>query len=419
MFRSLRVRNFRLFFAGQLVSLCGTWMQNIAQSTFVLFRLNGSGRQLGILTACQFVPVLLIGLWAGAVVDRSDKRRILMGTQVLMGLTAIAQTVAVVMDAATFPLLCSIAVLFGVGNAFDMPARQAFVSEMVTPNDLPNAVSLSSAIFNAGRIVGLALAGLIISSIGYAWCFGINALSFVAILAGLVMMRTSELWRSAPVKRAKGQITEGVRYVRRIPVLRTVIALVFVLGTFSFNFQVFVPLLAKDVFHGEEGKVAQFQVLVGLGSLTGAVLGARRGSPSARLLIAAMAALSACMLGLALSPWEPLTMLLLLLTGMFFITFVVTANPLLQLSSDPTQRGRVLALYVFVFTGTTPIGGPFIGWFADTFGPRQSVALGGGAALLATVGGLRALRRGFLDASSSPVCQALDPLLPTPTVDHV
>ena len=396
-FRSLRIRNYRLFFVGQLISICGTWMQSIAQATYVLYRLNGGGRQLGILSACTFIPILTIGLWAGAVVDRGNKRKILIGAQTLMGIAAICQTIVVLTETVTFPILCLIAFVFGIGTAFDMPARQAFVSEMVPPEELQNAVSLNSAVFNSGRVVGQALAGVLVSSIGYAWCFGINAFSFGAIIIGFLLMRTSDLLPAQRVARAKGQISDGLRYVGRTPVLRTVILLVLVVGTFSLNFQVFVPLLAKDVFHGKESKVALFQVLMGVGSLIGSLLGARRSAPSARLVVRSSVMFSLGLFGMAFSNFEPLTWLMLLITGGGFITFMLTANATLQLSSDPALRGRVMALYGLVFAGTTPIGAPFVGWVADTFGPRQSVAVGATAGIIAAAAAVLASRRGLLN----------------------
>ena len=396
-FRSLRIRNYRLFFIGQLISICGTWMQSIAQATYVLYRLNGGGRQLGILSACTFIPILTIGLWAGAVVDRGNKRKILIGAQTLMGLAAICQTIVVLTGTVTFPILCLIAFVFGIGTAFDMPARQAFVSEMVPPEELQNAVSLNSAVFNSGRVVGQALAGVLVSAVGYAWCFGINAFSFGAIIIGFLLMRTSDLLPAQRVARAKGQIADGLRYVGRTPVLRTVILLVLVVGTFSLNFQVFVPLLAKDVFHGKESKVALFQVLMGVGSLIGSLLGARRSAPSGRLVVRSSVMFSLGLFGMAFSNFEPLTWLMLLITGGGFITFMLTANATLQLSSDPALRGRVMALYGLVFAGTTPIGAPFVGWVADTFGPRQSVAVGATAGIIAAAAAVVASRRGLLN----------------------
>ena len=367
-------------------------------STFVLYRLHGGGRQLGILAASTFIPILTIGLWAGAVVDRKNKRRILIGAQTAMGLAAVAQTIVVLTGSATFPRLCALSFIFGCGNAFDMPARQAFVSEMVGPEDLPNAVGLNSAIVNGGRVVGQALGGVLVSTIGYTWCFGINAASFLAIIFGFLLMRTVDLRPGRQVARGKGQIRDGLRYVKGTPVLRTVILLVLIVGTFSLNFQVFVPLLAKVVFHGKEGKVALFQVLMGIGSLAGSLLAARRAAPSGRIIAIAAFTFGGGLMGMALSRTEALTWVLLMITGAGFISFMLTANATLQLSSDPAMRGRVMALYGFVFAGTTPVGAPFVGWVADHFGARQSIAVGGMAGLIAAFFAMQAARRGLLTA---------------------
>ena len=396
-FRSLRIRNYRLFFIGQLISISGTWMQGVAQATYVLYRLNGGGRELGILSACTFLPILTMALWAGAVVDRGNKRRILLAAQSLMGVTAVVQTALVISGHINFAALCVLATFFGIGNAFDMPARQAFVSEMVGPEDLPNAVGLNSAIFNGGRVVGQALGGVLVTSLGYAWCFGINAVSFAGIIIGFLMMRTGELHPMRQAARAKGQIRDGLRYVRRTPVLRTVILLVLVVGTFSMNFQVFVPILAKDVFHGRESKVALFQVLMGIGSLAGSLLAARRAAPSGGVIVRSAAVFGLGLMALAVCPWEPGTWVILVITGGGFISFMLTANATLQLSSEPAVRGRVMALYGLVFAGTTPVGAPFVGWVADNFGARPSIAVGGVAGLVATGCALVALRRGLLN----------------------
>jgi len=395
-FSSLRIRNYQLFFIGQIISLCGTWMQSIAQSTYVLYRLHGSGTQLGVLTGCAFAPMLTMGLWAGAVVDRCNKRRVLLSAQALMGVTALGQAIVVATGNASFTVLCAIALLFGIGSAFDLPARQSFVSEMVGPENLPNAVALNTAIFNSGRVVGQAIAGVLVSVVGYAWCFGINAFSFAAIIGGVLLMRTAELRVSVPVKRGRGQVAEGLRYVRGSATLRTVLGLMFLIGMFSMNFQVFIPVLAKDVFHGRESKVALYQVVLGIGCLTGSMLGARRAAPSGRILVRAAFGLSAGLFGLAASPWELLTFVILLMTGVAYITFLVTANATLQLSSDTQQRGRVMALYGLLFAGSTALGGPLVGWLSDEFGARQSIAFGGFTAAVAAVAGVEGLRRGRL-----------------------
>ena len=395
-FASLKVRNYRLFFIGQLVSTSGTWMQASAQSLYVQFRLGGGGRQLGILSACTFVPILVLGLWAGSVADRVDKRRLLIRVQTYMGCVAAVQTVMIVTGAARFWNICVLAFAMGVGNMFEMPSRQAFVGEMVGPETMPNAVGLNSAIFNGARVVGPALGGTIIGTLGYSWAFGLNSLSFAAIVVSLAMMRTGELFPSARRPRGPGAVREGLRYVRHSPTLRTVLLCVLVSGTLSLNFQIFVPLMAQRVFHGTEGKVVSFQILLGWGALTGSLLAARRRSPTGRVLAVSTALFAVGLLAFSASPTEFLGRVAVYVVGVAFITFMLTANATLQLASDPAMRGRVMAIYGVMFAGTTPVGAPFMGWLADTFGARTSVAIGGASSLVTLAIAVVAIRKRWL-----------------------
>lgn len=395
-FRSLRIRNYRLFFTGQLLSMCGTWMSSIAQTTYVLYRLNGKGRELGLLSAATFTPILLFSLWAGTIADRSDKRKLLLRIQIFFTLVASTQTVLVLTKHATVKSLCVIAFLMGCGNAMEMPTRQAFLTELVGVDDLPNAVGLNSALFNSGRVIGQAIGGVLVATIGYTSCFGLNAASFVAILVGLLMMRTVELHPMKRAVRAKGQIREGLVYVRQTPVLATVILLVFITGTLALNFQVFVPLLAKQVFHGGESKVAVFQVILGAGALNGSLLAAGRKRPNG-YWIAGAAALFGVALGIAgATTIEPVTWIGLYLAGAGYITFMLTANSTLQLHSDPSRRGRVMALYSLVFAGTTPFGAPLVGWVADRWSTQASINVGAGAALFTAALAFAATKRKLL-----------------------
>lgn len=412
-FASLEIRNYRLFFVGQLVSMCGTWMQGTAMSAYILYRLHGGGKELGFLSACTFTPMLLFGLWAGAVIDRVPKRRLLTWLQVAMGSVAAVQTVLVATGTARLWMIYVAAFLSGLANAFEMPARQAFVSEIVPSSQIANAVGLNSMIFNGGRVVGQALGGLLVPIVGYSWCFGVNAASYVAIVIGYLMMRTDELHAGTTVARSPGQVREGIRYVMATPVLRTIILLIFVVGTFSLNFQVFVPLLAKQIFHGGPRKVGWFQALVGVGSLAGSFLAARRGKPVARHMVLASAGVGLALGGAALAPVEAVALVALVFTGGTFITIMMTANTTLQLSSDPAMRGRVMAVYSFMFAGTTPLGAPFVGWVADRFGPRESIMVGSIAGFVAAGIAWVALRRGLLDAAA-PSAPAPDDARPSP-----
>ncbi len=371
-------------------------MSSIAQSTFILYRLDGQGRELGYLSAATFLPILLFTLWAGTIADRSDKRSMLIRIQIFFVIVSTVQTVLVLSGHATVVTLCGIAFLMGCGNAMEMPTRQAFLTELVGSEGLPNAVGLNSALFNSGRVIGQAIGGLLVSTVGYSWCFGLNAASFLAILIGLVMVRAVELHPMARAVRAKGQIRDGLRHVRDTPVLATVILLVFITGTLALNFQVFIPLLAKNVFHGGESKVATFQVILGVGALSGALMAAGRKRPDGYRISAAAAVFGLALAITAATTFEPLTGLGLFVTGASYITFMLSANATLQLHSDPSKRGRVMALYGLVFAGTTPFGAPLVGWVADRWGAQASINVGAFAALITAAIGFTATRHKLL-----------------------
>ena len=381
-FRSLHIRNYRLFFFGQLVSVTGTWMQTVAQSWLVL-SLTGSGVDLGITVALQFLPMLLFGLWGGLLADRSDKRKLLIGTQVAGGLLAGILFVLVATDLVELWMVYVMAFLLGVVTMIDMPTRQSFVIEMVGPDEVPNAVGLNSAMFNTGRILGPAAAGVTIASLGIAPAFLANALSYLAVIAALVAMRTDELHRRAPAERRRGEVLAGVRYVWAEPTLRPTLFLVAVLGLFGFNFIVVLPLLAKFTFAGGAGLYSVFTALMSLGSLAGALFAASRAAPSRRLLLGSGMAFGALLLATSVAPTAWLTCVLLVLVGTAVMLFLATANTTLQLNSDPAMRGRVMALYGLLFLGSTPVGGPLLGWISERWGPRVGLGLGGALSLAA------------------------------------
>lgn len=393
-FRSLRVRNYRLFAGGQIVSLTGTWAQRVAQSWLVLELSNDSGVALGIATALQFLPVLLFGLYGGVLADRYDKRRLLIGAQAAMGVLALV--LAVLDLTGTVQLWHVYALAFGLGLAsvVDTPVRQAFVSEMVGPDDLPNAVGLNSATFNSARIVGPAVAGIAIAAVGTGWVFAANALSYVAVLAGLHAIRTSELYPSQRLARAKGQLREGLSYVRRRPELLIPMVLVFVIGTFGLNFEITLALVVKNVFRLDAGAYGLLTAFFAAGSLIGALASARRtGPPRQRTLLGAAIVLGLLIIAVGLAPNLPVMAVLLVPTGIAALTFTTTTNSSLQLASAPQVRGRVMALYVLVFLGGKPVGGPLIGAIAEVFGPRSSLLVGGAVTALAGVVAAVALAR--------------------------
>ena len=385
-FRSLRVRNYRLFASGQIVSLTGTWAQRVAQSWLVLELSDDSGVALGIATALQFLPVLLFGLYGGVLADRYDKRRLLLGAQAAMGVLALV--LAVLDLTGTVQLWHVYALAFGLGLAsvVDTPVRQAFVSEMVGPAELPNAVSLNSATFNSARIVGPAVAGVAIAAVGTGWVFAANALSYVAVLVGLHAIRTAELYPSQRLARAKGQLREGLSYVRSRPELLIPMVLVFVVGTFGLNFEITLALVVKNVFELDAGAYGLLSAFFAAGSLIGALASARRtGPPRQRTLLGAAIVLGVLIVAVGLAPNLPVMAALLVPTGIAALTFTTTTNASLQLASAPQVRGRVMALYVLVFLGGKPVGGPLIGAIAEAFGPRSSLLVGGVVTVLAGV----------------------------------
>lgn len=377
-FRSLRTRNYRLFAAGQVVSLSGTWGQRVAQDWLVLELSGNSGIALGITTGLQFLPVLLFGLYGGVLADRYDKRRLLLGAQGAMALLALALAALDLSGAVQLWHVYALAFGLGLASVVDTPVRQAFVSEMVGPDDLPNAVSLNSATFNSARIVGPALAGAAIAAVGTGWVFAANALSYVAVLAGLTAMRTSELHAGQRLPRAKGQLREGLSYVRSRPDLLVPIVLVFMVGTFGLNFQITLALVVKEVFARGAGAYGLLSAFLAVGSLIGALASARRtGPPRQRTLFAAVLAFGLLEVAVGLAPTYVVMAALLVPTGVAVLTFTTTANAIVQLGSAPQVRGRVMALYILVFLGGTPVGAPLIGGLAEAFGPRSSIVLGG------------------------------------------
>ena len=386
-FRSLRVRNYRLFAAGQVVSLSGTWAQRVAQDWLVLELSGDNGVALGVVTGLQFLPVLLFGLYGGVLADRYDKRRLLIGAQAVMGVLALALAVLDLTGAVRLWHVFVLAFALGLTSVVDTPVRQAFVSEMVGPEDLPNAVSLNSATFNSGRIVGPALAGVGIAAVGTGPVFLVNALSYLAVLAGLRAMRTAELRPSRRVARASGQLREGLSYVRSRPDLLVSMVMVFMVGTFGLNFQITLALVTKEVFGRGAGSYGLLSAMIAAGSLLGALTSARRsGPPRQRTLFAAALAFGLLEITVGLAPTFTVMALLLVPTGVAILTFTTTANSIVQLGSDPQVRGRVMALYVLVFLGGTPVGAPLIGALAEAFGPRSSIVAGGAVvAVTATV----------------------------------
>lgn len=401
-FASLKVRNYRYFFWGQLVSITGSWLQSTAQAWLVLDRLDGGASGLGLLIGFTFLPVLLFGLWGGVLADRLNRRKILLAVQCWMATVALVQAVLVLTGVVQLWMVFLLAFAMGTGTAIEMPTRQAFVGELVGPELLPNAVALNSATFNGGRVFGPALGGLLVLVVGTGWCFAINAVSFSAVVIGLLAMRVSELRPVARPPRARGQIREGLRYAWAAPPLRSTLVLVAIVGTFTLNWTVVLPLLAKETFGGDAGLVGLFSAILGVGALVASFVVARATAPTRRRLVVAATGLGVAELLLALAPGLGFAVVALALTGFTFMAVMLTANSTLQLNSEPMRRGRVMALYTLLFAGSTPIGGPLVGWICEHLGPRWGVAIGGLAALAAALAVTAAYR------SAERRCPAVD-----------
>lgn len=406
MFRSLRVRNYRLFATGSLVSNTGTWMQRVAQDWLVLELSNNSGVALGLVTALQFGPILIFGMYGGALADRYDKRTLLFATQTAMGLLALILGVLDVSNAVQLWHVYALASALGIATALDTPIRQAFVSELVGPDNLVNAVGLNSTTFNAARLIGPAAAGLMIAAVGTGFVFLVNAASFGFTLVALGMMRASELTRAARLARGKGQLRDALGYVRARPDLLLPMLLVFVVGTFGLNFQITTALMAKSVFGLGATAFGLLGSCIALGSLAGALISTRRTSrPRLRVLITAAMAFGALEVITGLMPTYATFAIMLVPTGAAALIFIIAANSTVQLGTDASMRGRVMALYLLFFMGGTPVGAPLVGWLAENFGARSSIVIGGLVCLIAAAafGAVLARRTGVrLHAHVSP-----------------
>ncbi|HEX6487095.1 MAG TPA: MFS transporter [Nocardioidaceae bacterium] len=403
-FRALSNHNYRLYAVGGVVSNTGTWMQRVAQDWLVLQLTGNSGTALGITTGLQFLPILLLSPYAGLVADRFPKRRLLQVTQLMMAGPALLLGVLAITGVVETWHVYALAFTFGVGTAFDGPARQSFVSEMVSKDDLTNAVGLNSASFNAARIVGPALAGFMIAWLGggaeaTGWVIAINALSYGAVVLALQRMRSWELDTPVPQRREKGMIRDGLRYIRSRPDLMMVLAIVFFAGTFGLNFQMTSALMATEVFGKGASEYGILGTTMAVGSLSGALLAARRGVVRHRLVILAALAfgLAEIVAGtlptyLAFALWTPVL-------GITALTMITAANTTIQLSVAPELRGRVMALYMMIFMGGTPLGSPIVGWIGETFGARWTLIGGGAATMLGTLVAVAVFSRtqGLLD----------------------
>jgi MFS family permease len=391
-FSSLRIRNFRYYFAGQSLSLVGTWMQSIAQSWLVFTRTH-SGLDVGLIVAVQTLPILMFGPFGGSVADRFGKYRILFYTQALAGVQALILAVLEFTGHLQLWELFAIAASLGLINALDNPTRQTFVGEMVGRDQLTNAVTLNSVMVNVARAIGPAVAGVLIATVGSGWCFLINALSFGFVLVSLHAIHTDELVPAPRTERMRGQVRAGFRYVGRTPLLRDSLIMMAVIGCLTYEFQTSLPLIAGTTFHGDSRTYGFLTASMGAGAVVGGLIaaGRRRGAP--RRLVVTAAVFGAAILVASVAPSLAAEAVLMLVVGACSVTFLSLGNATLQLESEPAMRGRVMSLWSMAFLGSTPIGGPLVGFVGGSLGPRYALGLGGIAALAAALYGGLALRR--------------------------
>jgi MFS family permease len=392
-FASLSVYNYRVYFAGALVSNVGTWMGRTAQDWLVLTQLTAhDSTALGVVTALQFVPVVILAPFAGAITDRFPKRRVLFCTQTALALTAALLAGLVLGGAVQLWQVYAIALLQGIATALDNPSRQAFVSEMVESDLLTNAVGLNATSFNAARLIGPGIAGLLIGLIGTGQTLIFNTLSFVAVLIALKAMRPGELM-PAPRVRGKGKVREGISYVRHRPDIMLIMFMIFMLGTFGMNFQITIALMATTIFHQGAAEYGLLGSIMAIGSLAGALMAARRQRPRLRIVLVSLTGFTIFSAIAALAPTYLTFALFLIPTGLCAITTMNTANATVQLSVTPVMRGRVMALYMAIFMGGTPVGAPVIGWIGSEFGARWTILVGSIATAITVVAAMTYLMR--------------------------
>jgi MFS family permease len=385
LFRSLHSRNYRLWTVGALVSNVGTWMQRVAQDWLVLTQLtHHDASAVGTVMALQFGPQLLLLPWTGVAADRFDQRRLLMATQAALGALALVLGALTVTGVVTLWEVYLLAFLSGCATAFDAPVRQTFVAELVGDADLSNAVALNSTSFNAARMIGPAVSGIVIASVGTGWSFLINGASFGAVLASLAFLRRSELRPAARARRTKGSFVEGFRYVWRRRDLRAILVMLFLIGTFGLNFPIFISTMAVRVFHADARGYGLLSSIMALGTISGSLIAARREARFPSLLLSGVVFGLGCSLA-AIAPTYALFGAALVVIGVAALVFFNGTNSLMQLSTEPAMRGRVMALRVAIALGGTPIGAPIVGWVADHLGPRWSLGVGAAAGFAAAL----------------------------------
>jgi MFS family permease len=389
---SLYIRNYRLYYIGQIISTSGNFMQSVAQAWLVL-ELTGSGLSLGITSTLQYIPFLILGPYGGVIADRFPKQKILCFTQIISGLLALTLGFLVATGLVQVWMVYVLAACLGLVSAFDNPARQTFYIEMVGPDHLRNAVTLYSVLVNVARIIGPTVAAALIAGLGLAPCFIINGLSYAVVVIMLAMMRSGELLTTPPLPRARGQVLEGFRYVLSNPNIGFTLLIMAIIGTLTYEFHISLALLARSTFIGDAGSYAFLTASMGLGATAGGIFFASRKGVHFSKMVIACFLFGLAVLGAAWMPSLLLTGLVMVLVGVFSINYSSLGNSLLQLESSPQMRGRVMSLWSMAFLGSTTIGAPIVGWFAEAAGARWGLALGGAAALFAAALGALALRR--------------------------
>jgi MFS family permease len=391
-FAALSVPNYRLYYSGQAISLVGTWMQMTAQAWLVL-SLTHSSTDLGVIIALQTLPVLLLAPYGGVIADRVDKRKMMIGLQTAMGVQALILGLLTVTGSVRVWQIGVLAVLLGLNNAFENPSRQSFMLEMVGPDHLRNAVSLNSVLVNVARVLGPAVAGILIATVGEGVCFLVNAASFVAVVASLIAMDTSLLRPTEPMPRAKGQLREGLRYVRGTPELAIPLLMMAVVGCLTYEFQVSLPVMASRGLHVGADGFGFMTASMGVGAVIGGLMVAARGKTGLRPLVLAASAFGVAMTFATLAPTLAAELVALAFAGGASISFMASANSTLQLGAAPEMRGRVMALWFVAFQGSTPIGGPVVGWIMAVLGARAGLGLGAVTCFAVALAGAVAMRR--------------------------
>ncbi len=389
-FSSLAIHNYRYYFIGQSISLSGSWIQRVAQAWLVL-ELTDSGTAVGTVAALQFLPVLLLAPLGGVIADRVDKRRLLYVTQSLAAASALSLGILVLSGVVELWMVYASALLLGLASSVDNPARQSFVLEMVGRDQVTNAVSLNSTLVNAARVVGPAVAGILIVGVGIGWCFVLDAVSYLALIVALARMDVSKLQPSDRQARAAGQLREGFRYVRATPAVLTPLLLMAVAGAFAYEYQVVLPLFARFTFDGDARTFATMISLMGLGAIAGGLFTASRRNRPAVALARTAGVFGLVQVLTSLAPSLRLTLVGLVVLGATSVSFLALGNSTLQLAADPAMRGRVMGLWAVAFLGTTPLGAPIAGWIGEHGGPRWALAFGGVAVLIAAALSVRSL----------------------------